>query len=32
MQYVWLIWNLILIAIWLVIYASLGSKDKKKKC
>lgn len=31
MQYIWLIWNLILIAIWLVIYRSLGSKDKKKE-
>lgn len=31
MQYIWLIWNLILIAIWLVIYGSLGGKDKKKE-
>ena len=31
MQYIWLIWNLILIAIWLVIYVSLGSKDKRKE-
>src|SRR3989338_6528790 len=30
MQYIWLIWSLILIAIWLVIYVSLGS-DKEKK-
>ena len=31
MQYIWLIWSLMLIAIWLVIYASLGSKDKQKE-
>ncbi len=31
MQYIWLIWSLVLIAIWLVIYASLGSQDKRKK-
>lgn len=30
MQYIWLIWSLILIAIWLVIYVSLSS-DKEKK-
>lgn len=31
MQYIWLIWSLILLAIWLIIYASLGSKDKRKE-
>ena len=31
MQYIWLIWSLILIAIWLIIYLSLDSKDKKKE-
>jgi len=31
MQFVWLIWSLILIAIWLVIYAFLDSKDKRKE-
>ena len=31
MQYIWLIWSLILIAIWLVIYASIGSKKEKKE-
>lgn len=30
MQYIWLIWSLILIAIWLVIYISLGSRGKRK--
>ncbi|MEK7186807.1 MAG: hypothetical protein AAB690_00865 [Patescibacteria group bacterium] len=29
MQYIWLIWSLILIAIWLVIYASLRSKQAR---
>ncbi|MBI4119007.1 MAG: hypothetical protein HY452_01970 [Parcubacteria group bacterium] len=29
MQYAWLIWSLILIAVWLVIYATLNTKDKK---
>lgn len=31
MQYIWLIWSLILIAIWLVIYASLGSKNARRE-
>src|SRR3989344_722195 len=31
MQYIWLIWSLILIAIWLGIYAFLDSKDRKKE-
>lgn len=31
MQYIWLLWSLILIAIWLVIYVSLDSKDKKRE-
>lgn len=31
MQYIWLIWSLILIAIWLVIYLSLGSSKEKKE-
>lgn len=31
MQYIWLIWSLILIAIWLVIYVSLGSGKEKKE-
>ena len=31
MQYIWLIWSLILIAIWLAIYVSLGSGKEKKK-
>lgn len=31
MQYIWLIWSLVLIAIWLGVYASLDSKDKKKE-
>src|SRR3989344_8680720 len=31
MQFVWLIWSLILIAIWLIIYVFLDSKDKKKE-
>jgi len=31
MQYIWLIWSLILVAIWLVIYFFLGSKDKKRE-
>lgn len=31
MQYIWLIWSLILIAIWLVIYRSLGSNRERKK-
>lgn len=31
MQYIWLIWSLILIAIWLVIYLSLGGSKEKKE-
>lgn len=31
MQYIWLIWSLILIAIWAVIYAFLKSKENKKE-
>lgn len=31
MQYIWLIWSLILIVIWLIIYASLGSSGAKKE-
>jgi len=31
MQYIWLIWSLILITIWLVIYASLDSKKIRKE-
>src|SRR3989338_9187881 len=31
MQYIWLIWSLLLIAIWLVMYVSLGSKSKKRE-
>lgn len=31
MQYIWLIWSLILVAIWLVIYLSLGSKSQRQK-
>jgi len=31
MQYIWLIWSLILIIIWLGIYVSLDSKDKKRE-
>ncbi|OYV26017.1 MAG: hypothetical protein B7W98_03445, partial [Parcubacteria group bacterium 20-58-5] len=31
MQYIWLIWSLILIAIWLVIYAFLGSNAERKE-
>ncbi|MEK7120397.1 MAG: lycopene cyclase domain-containing protein [Patescibacteria group bacterium] len=31
MQYIWLIWSLILIVIWLVIYAFLNSKEQKKE-
>ncbi|MFA6076573.1 MAG: lycopene cyclase domain-containing protein [Candidatus Paceibacterota bacterium] len=31
MQYIWLIWSLILVAIWLVIYASLDSKKARKE-
>src|SRR3990172_9244002 len=31
MQFVWLIWSLILITIWLIIYVFLDSKDKKKE-
>ena len=31
MQYIWLIWSLILIAIWLVIYVSLSSGKEKKE-
>ena len=31
MQYVWLIWSLILVAIWLVIYWSLGSGKEKRE-
>jgi len=30
-EYIWLIWSLILIGIWLIIYASLGSKDKRNE-
>ena len=31
MEYIWLIWSLILLAIWLVIYLSLGSSKEKKE-
>lgn len=31
MQYIWLIWSLILIAIWLVVYISLRSGSEKKE-
>lgn len=31
MQYVWLIWNLILVGIWLAIYFLLDAKDKKRE-
>lgn len=31
MQYIWLIWSLILIAIWLVVYISLRSGGEKKE-
>lgn len=31
MQYIWLIWSLILIIIWLVIFLSLDSKEKKRE-
>ncbi len=31
MQYIWLIWSLILVAIWLVIYLSLGSSKERKE-
>ncbi|MFA4975217.1 MAG: lycopene cyclase domain-containing protein [Candidatus Paceibacterota bacterium] len=31
MQYIWLIWSLILIVIWLIIYLSLDSREKKRE-
>lgn len=31
MQYIWLIWSLILIIIWLGVYLSLDSKNKKRE-
>lgn len=31
MQYAWLIWSLLLVAIWLLIYFSFVSKDAKRK-
>lgn len=31
MQYAWLIWSLILIGIWVAIYFSLNTKDKKRE-
>lgn len=31
MQYIWLIWSLILIAVWFVIYVFLDSKDKRRE-
>src|SRR3990167_1057336 len=31
MQYIWLIWSLILIGVWLVIYLLLDTKDKKRE-
>ncbi|MCL5435430.1 MAG: hypothetical protein M1405_03510 [Patescibacteria group bacterium] len=31
MQYVWLIWNILLLIIWAVIYFSLKSKQSKKE-
>ncbi len=31
MQYIWLIWSLILIAIWFAIYAFIGSKEQRKE-
>lgn len=31
MQYIWFIWSLILLAIWLVIYVTLGSKNKRRE-
>lgn len=31
MQYIWLIWSLILVVIWFVVYVFLDSKEKKKE-
>lgn len=31
MQYIWLIWSLILLAVWLVIYFVLDTRDKKRE-
>src|SRR3989338_9197542 len=31
MQYIWLIWSLILIAIWAVVYFSLKNKESKRE-
>lgn len=31
MQYAWLIWSLILLAIWLIVYLSLKSRESKKE-
>ena len=31
MQYIWLIWSLILIAIWLIIYTFLDSREKRRE-
>ena len=31
MQYIWLIWSLILVAVWLVVYLSLGSSKERKE-
>lgn len=31
MQYIWLIWSLILVVIWLIVYISLDTKEKRKE-
>lgn len=31
MQYAWLIWSLILLGIWIAVYAALDAKDKKRE-
>jgi len=31
MQYAWFIWNIILLAVWLIIYLSLKNKESKKE-
>lgn len=31
MQYVWLVWSLLLIAIWLIVYFTLDARDKKRE-
>ena len=30
-QYAWLVWSLILLGVWLVIYATLDSREKRRK-